>query len=67
MYNEGAKREKSRWQAAAQGIAVSATAGTGKEAFPMNQDEQQSSGVLRQTVMEAVFLFPHRIMSDSPL
>lgn len=51
MYNEGAKREKSRQRAAAKGIAVSATAGTGKEAFPMNQDEQQPSGVLRQTVM----------------
>ncbi len=47
----------SRWQAAAQGIAVSATAGTGKEAFPMNQDEQQSSGVLRQTVMEVSSCF----------
>lgn len=57
VYNEGAKREKSRWQAAAQGIAVSATAGTGKEAFPMNQDEQQSSGVLRQTVMEVSSCF----------
>lgn len=33
----------------------------------MNQDEQQLSGVLRQTVYRSVFLFPHRIMSDSPL
>jgi hypothetical protein len=57
VYNEGAKREKSRWQAAAQGIAVSATAGTGKEAFPMNQDEQQLSGVLRQTVIEVSSCF----------
>jgi hypothetical protein len=36
---------------------VNATAGTGKEAFPMNQDEQQLSGVLRQTVIEVSSCF----------